>query len=130
MTSNLKTWMTALGAAFVLVACSGEADPVYFAGPILEGSGPNGELALDGAVVNDSTRESEYVQVTFVLYNADGQVIETLTELVEGDGALGTLEAGGEGTFYVLSEVSADQVARIDYVIGYDESSTDPETLR
>ena len=128
--ATFKNWILTLGAMIVVAACSGEAAPVYFAGPILEGSGPNGELALDGAVVNDSAQAAAYVQVTFILYNEDGQVVETLTELVEGDESLGTLNAGDEGTFFVISETSADQIARIDYVIGYDESSTDPQTLR
>lgn len=127
---KFRQWAISLFAAMAVAACSGEAAPVYFAGPILEGSGPGGELALDGAVVNDGTGSAEYVQVTFILYNAAGQVIETLTELVEGNASLGTLASGEEGTFFVLSESTADQVARIDYVIGYDESSTSPETLR
>ena len=80
--ATFKNWILTLGAMIVVAACSGEAAPVYFAGPILEGSGPNGELALDGAVVNDSAQAAAYVQVTFILYNEDGQVVETLTELV------------------------------------------------
>ncbi len=129
--SPLKKHLRALGAlALFLAACTGSAPPVFFSGPILEGSGSSGELVLDGAVVNAQGQAAQDVQVTFTLSNARGEPIETLTAFVEGTDAQGELGPGEEGYFQASSQMSADQVAHIDYVISFGDQAIGPDNLR
>lgn len=113
-----------------LAACSGESRPVFFSGPIMEAIGPDGQLALAGAVANGQDQDADYVQVTFIFYGAGGEVIETTTQLVEGSDDLGTLPPGEEGGFFVVTETPAEQIEQIQYVLSFDEISLEPEQLR
>jgi len=129
--SPVKNRIRALAAlGLFLAACTGSAPPVFFSGPILEGSGASGELVLDGAVVNAQSQTAQDVQVTFILSNAQGEPIETLSAFVEGQDAQGALGPGEEGYFQASSQMSADQVAHIDYVISYGDEAIGPDNLR
>lgn len=127
---QLRHWFILVALLAGIGACAGEAPAVFLSGPILEGSGNNGEVALDGAVMNAKGETAEYVQVTFILYGVDGKVLETITQLVEGNEDLGTLENDEIGTFFVVSDTPADQIARIEYILSYDDVSIGPEPLR
>ncbi len=117
--------------ALLAAACAGDVQPVFFSGPLLEGTSPEGGLALDGMVVNGLSKSAQYVQVTFILYGSGGEVLETVSALVASEeGPEGTLSPAEEGAFLAVSETPAEKIARIDYVIGYDDISTNPAPLR